>query len=209
MASEQNQSRRFVDRRRFLFEAGGGLSGLALATLLGEDNLLGASAGGGCLTGGPMMASPFTPKQPHFAPRAILESTDKGIWRQTTDGPGVWRRSVYVYRKRGLPLPFFEVFDLPDQNVSCGVRPVSTVATQALTLLHNEWILNQARRFADRIATEAPSGPAAQVERAYLLALSREPSADEKRVGVEFLAKNTLNDFAHVLLNLNEFIYLR
>ena len=70
MASEQNQSRRFVDRRRFLFEAGGGLSGLALATLLGEDNLLGASAGGGCITGGPMMASPFTPKQPHFAPRA-------------------------------------------------------------------------------------------------------------------------------------------
>ncbi len=142
-------------------------------------------------------------------PRAILESTDKGIWRQTTDGPGVWRRSVYVYRKRGLPLPFFEVFDLPDQNVSCGVRPVSTVATQALTLLHNEWILNQARRFADRIATEAPSGAAAQVERAYLLALSRTPSDDEKRVGIEFLAKNTLNDFAHVLLNLNEFIYLR
>ncbi len=142
-------------------------------------------------------------------PRAILESSEKGIWRQTNDGPGVWRRSVYVYRKRGLPLPFFEVFDLPDQNVSCGVRPVSTVATQALTLLHNEWVLNQARRFADRIATEAPSGPAAQVEHAYLLALSRMPSDDEKRVGIEFLAKSTLNDFAHVLLNLNEFIYLR
>ena len=142
-------------------------------------------------------------------PSEVLASMDKGIWRQGPDGPGVWRRSVYVYRKRGLPLPFFEVFDLPDQNVSCGSRVVSTVPTQALTLLNNEWILNQARRFADRIATEAPTGAEAQVERAYLLALSRTPSADEKRVGVEFLAKNTLNDFAHVLLNLNEFIYLR
>ena len=86
---------------------------------------------------------------------------------------------------------------------------VSTVPTQALTMLNNEWILNQARRFADRIATEAPTGPEAQVERAYMLALSRVPSADEKRVGVEFLGEHTLNDFAHVLLNLNEFIYLR
>ena len=142
-------------------------------------------------------------------PAEVLAATDKGIWRKQEDGPGVWRRSIYVYRKRGLPLPFFEVFDLPDQNTSCGSRVVSTVPTQALTMLNNEWILNQARRFADRIATEAPTGAQAQVERAYMLALSRVPSADEKRVGVEFLGKNTLNDFAHVLLNLNEFIYLR
>ena len=33
---------RFVDRRRFLFEAGGGLSGLGLTSLLGQDNLLAA-----------------------------------------------------------------------------------------------------------------------------------------------------------------------
>jgi hypothetical protein len=142
-------------------------------------------------------------------PKEVLASMDKGLWRQSNDGPGAWRRSVYVYRKRGLPLPFFEVFDLPDQNVSCGTRVVSTVPTQALTMLNNEWILNQARRFADRIATEAPTGPDAQVDRAYLIALSRPPSADEKRVALDFLAKNTLNDFAHVLLNLNEFIYLR
>ncbi len=139
----------------------------------------------------------------------VLKSMDKGIWRKKEDGPEVWRRSVYVYRKRGLPLPFFEVFDLPDQNVSCGRRNVSTVPTQALTLMNNEWVLNQARRLADRIATEAPGGPEDQVKRAYQLALSRPPSADELKVGREFLAGNTLSDFAHVMLNLNEFIYLR
>jgi hypothetical protein len=141
--------------------------------------------------------------------REVLASMDKGIWRQKDDGPEVWRRSVYVYRKRGLPLPFFEVFDLPDQNISCGRRNVSTVPTQALTLLNNEWVLNQARRLADRIATEAPSGPQAQIERAYRLALSRPPSGEESRIGIEFLAGRTLADFTHVLLNLNEFIYMR
>jgi hypothetical protein len=141
--------------------------------------------------------------------KEVLASMDKGIWRQKDDGPEVWRRSVYVYRKRGLPLPFFEVFDLPDQNLSCGRRNVSTVPTQALTLLNNEWVVNQARRMADRVATEAPAGAEAQLDRAYRLALSRPPSAEERKIGLDFLRERTLADFTHVLLNLNEFIYMR
>ncbi len=139
----------------------------------------------------------------------VLASMDKGIWHRKEDGSEVWRRSVYVYRKRGLPLPFFEVFDLPDQNITCGRRNISTVPTQALTLMHNDWVLNQSRRFADRIATEAGSAREAQVDRAYQLALGRAPDAREKQQAVEFLEKNTLSDLAHVMLNLNEFIYLR
>jgi hypothetical protein len=142
-------------------------------------------------------------------PPEVLASSDKGIWNNTKDGPEVWRRSVYVYRKRGLPLPFFEVFDLPDQNLTCGRRNVSTVPTQALTLMNNSWVLGQAARFADRIATEAGPGAAAQVARAYELALGRRPNAEELRVGEEFLRTRTMGDFAHVMLNLNEFIYLR
>jgi hypothetical protein len=146
-----------------------------------------------------------------FPPLAaeVLASMDKGIWHRKEDGPEVWRRSVYVYRKRGLPLPFFEVFDLPDQNITCGRRNVSTVPTQALTLMHNDWVLNQSRRFADRIATDAGNSREAQVERAYVLALGRLPDAREKQQSVEFLGTNTLSDLAHVMLNLNEFIYLR
>ena len=142
-------------------------------------------------------------------PPEVLASSDKGIWNNTKDGPEVWRRSVYVYRKRALPLPFFEVFDLPDQNLTCGRRNVSTVPTQALTLMNNTWVLGQAARFADRVATDAGPDEAAQVARAYELALGRPPSADEARVGVEFLRTRTIGDFAHVILNLNEFIYLR
>ena len=57
---------RFVSRRDFLFRAGEGISGLALAHLLQQDGLL--AAGGACETEG--IASPTAPKQPHFKPRA-------------------------------------------------------------------------------------------------------------------------------------------
>jgi hypothetical protein len=52
-------------RRDFLFRAGQGFGGLALAHLLGQDGLLAA----GCenIAG---VTSPFSPKQPHFKPRA-------------------------------------------------------------------------------------------------------------------------------------------
>jgi hypothetical protein len=57
--------RGFASRRDVLFTAGQGLSGLALAWLLGQD---GARAAG-CADSG-QVASPFLPKKPHFAPRA-------------------------------------------------------------------------------------------------------------------------------------------
>ena len=46
----------------------------------------------------------------------VLAQMSHGIWRKQADGPAVWRRSVYIYRKRGLPFPMFETFDLPDRT---------------------------------------------------------------------------------------------
>ncbi len=56
-------------RRDFLFEAGGGLSGLALAHLLAGENLLAATTGQGCGSTA-AVNSPYSPKKPHFQPRA-------------------------------------------------------------------------------------------------------------------------------------------
>ncbi len=145
---------------------------------------------------------------PHL-PDEILDSMKNGIWNNQADGPGVWRRSIYVYRKRGLPFPMFEVFDLPDQNTSCGRRNVSTVPTQALTLLNDEFVLRQAKLFADRVKEAAPNDPAKQIDMAYRIALAR--AADEKEFAIasNFLKKQSLVDLTHVLLNLNEFLYVR
>ena len=145
---------------------------------------------------------------PHL-PDEILRSMSEGIWKKQEDGPQSWRRSVYVYRKRGLPLPIFEVFDLPDQNTSCGRRNVSTVPTQALALLNDEFVLRQAKLFADRVAEAAPGDTVKQVDLAYRIALSRAPRPEEAQIAAEFLRKRQLADFTHVLLNLNEFLYVR
>jgi hypothetical protein len=58
-------------RRDFLFRSGGGISGLALAHLLNEQQLLGfeANAGGAC-DATPVGLNPYAPKPPHFEPRA-------------------------------------------------------------------------------------------------------------------------------------------
>jgi len=52
----------FKSRRQFLFESGGGLSGLGLSWLLNQDGLLAAEA----CSANPAIAA----KKPHFAPRA-------------------------------------------------------------------------------------------------------------------------------------------
>jgi hypothetical protein len=62
----------FWNRRDFLFQSGGGISGLALAYLLNQDGLLGAppSAGPSGCEAAPIGNNPYAPKQPHFKPRA-------------------------------------------------------------------------------------------------------------------------------------------
>jgi hypothetical protein len=140
----------------------------------------------------------------------VLASMTHGIWKQAKeDGPESWRRSVYIYRKRGLPLPMLEIFDLPNQNISCGARNVSTVPTQALALMNDDFVLRQAQLFANRIEEAAPGNASKQVELAYQLALNRPPDAAERKLGMDFLAQHKLVGFAHVLFNLNEFLYLR
>ncbi|MEP6537028.1 MAG: DUF1553 domain-containing protein [Bryobacteraceae bacterium] len=166
-----------------------------------RDSILAVSGALNPAMGGP----PVFPK----LSQDVLETMSRGIWEREEEGPKVWRRSVYVYRKRGLPLPFFEVFDLPDQNLTCGARNVSTVPTQALTLMNDEFVLLQAKLFAGRVSEAAPGDAAKQINLAYRLALGREPSAEELQIGRDFMAKQKLVDLTHVLLNLNEFLYMR
>jgi hypothetical protein len=148
------------------------------------------------------------PVFPHI-PSEILASMSGGIWKREEDGPQSWRRSVYVYRKRGLVFPMFEVFDLPDQNTTCGRRNVSTVPTQALTLMNDAFVVRQAKLFAHRVQETAPGDSTRQIDLAYRIALSRPPRPEEAALAVDFLRKRTLADFTHVLLNLNEFLYVR
>jgi hypothetical protein len=165
-----------------------------------RDSMLAAGGNINLTVGGP----PIFP----FIPKDILVGQFRGKWENTPEGPEAWRRGVYVYRRRSLPYPMFDTFDHPDMSVTAGARNVSTVPTQALTLLNNPFVLSQAKSLADRVRREAPAGRA-QIDRAYRIALARPATEQEMRIAMELVAKQSLEAFTHVLLNLDEFLYLR
>ncbi len=145
-----------------------------------------------------------------YIPQEILDTAALfGRWDNQVDGPEVWRRSIYVYRRRTLSFPFFETFDLPDQNITAAARNTSTVAPQALTLLNNPFVLGQAQLFANAIRERAPYDAGQQVELAYQMGLTRSPTASEMEIGQQLVASGSLEDLTHVIFNLSEFLYRR
>ena len=165
-----------------------------------RDSMLAASGAIDLAVGGPPIFPPL--------PKELLGSVSFGLWKPQPENE-TFRRSVYVYRRRGLVFPMFQVFDLPEQNITAGARNVSTVPTQALTLLNDPFVLSQAQRFADRIERDAGGDPAKQVDLAYRIALTRPPTSAELALGLETLRKGALVDLTDVLFNLNEFVYTR
>ena len=157
--------------------------------------------------------------EPFFPPipQSVREGYRQGKWTMNQEEPSTWRRSVYTYWKRGLKYPMFEVYDQPDLNVTCEKRTVTTVPTQALTLLNNEFVLIQAGHLAERVRREAAPDPALQITELYRIAVGRPPSKKELDSHLAFLRKQrsyhgadlpALTDLAHVVLNANEFVYI-
>ena len=81
--------------------------------------------------------------------------------------------------------------------------------TQALALLNSPFVLRQAELFAARVKREAGDDRARQIDLAYRIALTRPPTPAELSVATDFLEREPLEALAHVLFNLNEFVYSR
>ncbi len=140
----------------------------------------------------------------------LFEKSSRRDWKGLADSdPATWRRSLYVFSKRSIRYPMFEAFDQPNLVNSTDRRNRTTIAPQALILMNNPMVLFQAGKFAERVRSEAGAETARQVDRAYLLALGRVPDAAERTRASEFIGESSsgLDEFCHVLLNLNEFIY--
>jgi hypothetical protein len=134
-------------------------------------------------------------------------------------GPGtldeaMTRRSIYFTVKRSQLIPSLQVFDWPDTLTSCGVRPTTIVAPQALLFLNSPHVRRCAEGFANRLKVDV-NDPAAAVDRAYELAFARLPSPDERQEGTAFLTERARQlksidkaaaDFCLALLSLNELI---
>ena len=107
------------------------------------------------------------------------------------DSPQGQRRGIYLQQRRSKPLTMFEAFDAPQLKPNCLRRTNSTVASQALQMMNSEILRTNSRYMAGRIIDAVGEDPAAQLERVYLAALGRPPSADEVTDGVSTLNEMT------------------
>lgn len=124
--------------------------------------------------GGPSVF-PTLPQEVH----TTQDSAGKG-WQDSAPAEQD-RRSIYLVVKRALKVPLLECFDAANGTVSTGQRPSTTVAPQALMMLNDAWIQNQAAAFADRVTREAGADRERQIQRAFALALQRPPTPVERR----------------------------
>ncbi len=167
----------------------------------------------------------------HLAiPKEALEgsSDPHTIWPAFNEDEAA-RRTVYAFVKRSLVVPMLEVLDLCDTTRSAERRNITSVPTQALTLLNGDETNRQAGHLADRLVREVGSDPARQIRRAYELTLCRPPSTDESRELLAFLdreagrgaatsnqsssgldvgaERRALELVCRAIFNLNEFVY--
>ncbi|MEM7391767.1 MAG: DUF1553 domain-containing protein, partial [Verrucomicrobiota bacterium] len=139
---------------------------------------------------------------------------DKTMYGPGTLNEGMKRRSIYFMIKRSKLIPFMQAFDWPDTLTSTGVRANTIVAPQALIFMNNPHVKSYADAFARRVQSEASGTPEAIITRAYELAFSRPPSAEEHAIGLDFFEgrddfNQVLNEYCQALLSLNEFVYVQ
>jgi uncharacterized protein DUF1549/uncharacterized protein DUF1553 len=143
----------------------------------------------------------------------------RGGWKKESDPSEGERRSVYVFVRRNTRYPMFEVFDMPDTHESCARRNTTITAPQALELLNNDLVVEWSRAMAARVMNDSGLTPEAEIDRAWKLAYSRLPSAEERASALKFVARQmaildkpsraaAMADLCHMLLNSNEFVYV-
>ncbi len=134
----------------------------------------------------------------------------KDQWNVTEDASEHNRRSIYVFARRNLRFPIFDVFDRPAANESCSRRNVSTTAPQALHLLNSGFSFRTAELIAVRIRQKAAAVDQ-QITAAFQLILSRNPTASELADAQHFVAKSgndALTQLCLSFLNCNEFVFV-
>ncbi len=163
-------------------------------------------------TAGTLNRKMFGPSVKPWVSKDAINTGSTNKWPvNVKDGPDTWRRSIYVFMRRSMRVPFFEVFDVPDGMQSRGVRELTTVPTQALMLMNNQFVRDQASHFSNRIRKAVGNDNLKDiVEEAYWLALSRSPTDEELSSSVELLSTEgqSLENFCHILFTLNEFCYV-
>lgn len=174
-----------------------------------RDSMLAAAGLLNPKAGGPGVRVPLPPE----VARTLLKSH-----QQVTQDPAEHRRrSVYLFARRNLRLPLFDLFDRPDALMSCGRRNESTTAPQALLLFNSAFSQEVAAELARQLLEGGETAAGELATQAAWRVLCRAPSAEELRLGSAFLTAHTartpslreaLADYCLALLNSNAFVWV-
>jgi hypothetical protein len=156
-------------------------------------------------------------------PHRVQERKDRRLFTGPLDGRG--RRSLYTKMTLTEEPPFLTVFNLPEPKQTRGRRDVTSVPAQALALLNDPFVNQQAVVWTERLLVDGCDTVAARIDGMFLAALGRRPASAEKqrfevlvnRLSALHQVRSTglLNsaavwrDVAHAMFNLKEFIYIR
>jgi hypothetical protein len=164
-----------------------------------------------------------------FGPSVPVHLTEfmTGRGRPEGSGPldGDGRRSVYLEVRRNFMPPMMLAFDTPQAAQTFGRRARSNVPAQALILMNDPFVQQQAALWAARMAADC--GPnldlGRRIDWLYAQAFQRRPTDEERVAALEFveaapagdskrgdtkLAQAAWADLCHVLFNTKEFIFL-
>ena len=118
------------------------------------------------------------------------------------------RRMIYAHKVRREREAIFGAFDCPDAGQSTARRRESTTPIQALNLFNSRFTIEEAADFAARVASEVGSDSTSQVRRVYMLALNREPDAEELADCAAVVQQAGLPTLCRVVFNSNEFLFI-
>ncbi|WP_010586750.1 PSD1 and planctomycete cytochrome C domain-containing protein [Schlesneria paludicola] len=136
------------------------------------------------------------------------------------------RRSVYQPIVRNNVYDVLLLLDYPDAAVPSGDRVTTTIAPQALLMMNSDLVASSSTEFARDLLAEPASDDSARVIRAYEIALGRVPSRDEITESLQFVGRISdavrqaagapeqhrqvaWESLCHVILNSNEFVYIK
>ncbi len=144
---------------------------------------------------------------PKIGGQSVLPYQPPGLWEelafgaeftaqvyQQSHGDDLYRRSMYTFWKRTMPPSTLSTFDAPDREKCVARRAVTNTPLQALALLNDTTYIEAARVLAQRVIREAGPNPAKRIDRAFVLALARQPQAEESKT-IAALAKQKLADY--------------
>ena len=159
---------------------------------------------------------------PSVQPFRDKDYVDRRLFAGPLDGHG--RRSIYIKNNLMEGPKFLEAFNFPGGKVTQGRRDITNVPAQALALLNDPFVLQQADVWAARLIARDDKSVAERIQVMIETACNRSLSAEEVArfeqavaqiaelhgvAATEVLQSQLVwKDVAHSIFNLKEFIYV-